>query len=188
MYYCLFASMNIDEIIKFIDSLDKNEINVIQDILNLRKNLSDDGTDLRIGHDLNLEIIPEYIPKSVTHLTFGYYFNQKLKPGLIPESVTHLTFGYYFNQKLVAGVPGTIPESVTHLIFGQRFNQKIEPGTIPKSVTHLYLGTEFNQLKENITVFNTIEQINIVDNVYYYGTEKFSNRFTVYQKMVKGAI
>lgn len=99
-------------------------------------------THLIIGCDMESELVPGIIPRTVVKLSFRGMFNKPIAPKSIPTSVIELELGGNFNQKIG---PGVIPLSVRVLIFGNCFDQCLEPGIIPHGVNKITLGYNFCQ-------------------------------------------
>ncbi len=138
--YCYYL-LKMNTIIDKIFHMSQYERTHIQTVLDIIKSIDYSRKICTLPNNFNSELLPGFIPDSVTHLTFGWGFERKLLPGVIPDSVTHITFDKWFILS-----------------------------------------------KKDITVFNTVKEIQIEEFVYKFGTLEFDKRFTVYQKPVKGAI
>jgi len=84
------------------------------------------------------EIIPGYIPGSITKINFSGMINKSIKDH-IPNSIKDIYFGNSFNQP----IDDFIPISVNKIILSNSYNREII-GSIPPSVTHITFGDYFN--------------------------------------------
>ncbi len=156
--------------------------------MTIDKYISEDKTILYFTNEFEFFL---GFPKHMQHMKFREYHDY-----MKTKIDTKYTIFLFFDVD-IKPQPGDIPDFINNLSFGHNFNQKIEHGVIPNSVTSIYFEYNFNQPKEDIILPQSVEIVNIKkiihekntngDDIYFTdnitfekGTDKFNNRFTVY--------
>ncbi|GAM21393.1 hypothetical protein SAMD00019534_045680 [Acytostelium subglobosum LB1] len=101
------------------------------------------STLTRLTYNSRHQIVPEYLPHSLTKLVLGKLWCQscELPIASLPNSITSITFES-ITQELK---PGSLPDNLRSLKFTARykFTTTITPNTLPRSLTKLKFATDF---------------------------------------------
>ena len=147
------------------------------------------------------------IHKDVTQICLPRDFYKHMIGKALPNTINMVVFSRYFNKELE---PGFLPHGLEEIHFEQSYNKPIKYGVVPSTVEYIEIGAfyfdvhediqffgDFNVPKDQIILPPSVQEVTIYRDCLYdepkefveykKGTQAFHDRFTIYQKMVKGA-